>query len=288
MYTFLMIPAFAPKAHDEIYDHMFEIKEKNNVSISGTGDQVIIFAHGFGCDQGMWRFVAPAFVDDYKVILFDYTGSGQSIITEYDPKKYSVLEGYAEDIVDICQAFEIKDAIIVGHSVSATIALLASLTAPEHFSQLIHLTPSPYFINDQPKYMGGFEYTDIEELLDLMDKSYIGWAEYLAPLVIGGQASELLTGELADSFCSTEPLIAKNFAKATFLSDHRDSYSKSNLPSLIIHSKVDSLVSIEVGKYLHNITPNSDFKIIDSVGHCPHMTHPGITVQAIKDYLRNG
>jgi len=153
---------------------MLEIKEKNNVSISGTGD------------QGMWRFVAPEFVDDYKVILFDYTGSGQSIITEYDPRKHSVLKGYAEDIVDICQAFEIIDAIIVGHSVSATIALLASLTAPEHFSQLIHLTPSPYFINDPPKYMGGFEYTDIEELLDLMDKSYIGWAEYLAPLVIGG------------------------------------------------------------------------------------------------------
>jgi sigma-B regulation protein RsbQ len=264
---------------------MVAVKERNNVSIRGTGEQVIIFAHGFGCDQDMWRFIAPEFIDDYKVVLFDYTGSGKSTITEYDPKKYSVLEGYAEDIIDVCQACDIKDAIIVGHSVSATIALLASLKAPEHFSQLIHLTPSPSFINDPPTYMGGFEYADLEELLDLMDKNYIGWAEYLAPVVIGGQASELLTGELTDSFCSTDPLIAKNFAKATFLSDHRHSYPKSTLPSLIIQSKVDSLASVDVGEYLHSITPSSEFTIIESEGHCPHMTHPSITAQAIKCYL---
>jgi sigma-B regulation protein RsbQ len=267
---------------------MITINEKNNVSISGTGEQVIIFAHGFGCDQNMWRFIAPEFVADYKVVLFDYTGSGNSNLTEYDSRKYSTLEGYAEDIIDICQAYGFTDAIVVGHSVSATIALLASLKAPEHFSRLIFLTPSPCFINDPPEYMGGFEYADLEELLDLMDKNYIGWAEYLAPIVIGGQASELLTGELANSFCSTEPLIAKNFAKATFLSDHRESYPKNTLPSLIIHSKVDSLASVEVGQYLHKITPNSEFTIVDSEGHCPHMTHPSITAQAIKRYLLDG
>ena len=267
---------------------MISINQKNNVSINGTGEQVIIFAHGFGCDQNMWRFITPAFLDDYKVVLFDYTGSGNSSIAEYAPKKYSTLEGYAEDIIDICQAYDFKDAIIVGHSVSATIALLASLKAPEHFSKLIHLTPSPSFINDPPKYMGGFEYADLEELLDLMDKNYIGWAKYLAPVVMGGQASELLTGELADSFCSADPLIAKNFAKATFLSDHRQSYPRSTLPSLIIQSKVDSLASVEVGQFLHSITPKSDFAIIESEGHCPHMTHPSITAQAIKSYLSNG
>jgi sigma-B regulation protein RsbQ len=267
---------------------MLSVKDKNNVSISGDGEQVIIFAHGFGCDQNMWRFIAPDFVDDYKVVLFDYTGSGQSTITEYDPSKYSTLEGYAEDIIDICQHYNFNDAIIVGHSVSATIALLASLKAPEHFSQLIHLTPSPSFINDPPEYMGGFDYADLEELLDLMDKNYIGWAEYLAPVVIGAHASELLTGELADSFCSTDPLIAKNFAKATFLSNHRKSYPKSTLPSLIIQSKIDSLASIEVGQYLHSVTPNSQLTIIDTEGHCPHMTHPSVTTQAIKHYLLNG
>lgn len=267
---------------------MVSVSEKNNVTISGAGEQVIIFAHGFGCDQNMWRFITPEFLADYKVVLFDYTGSGKSNIAEYDQRKYSTLEGYAEDIIDICQEFNFKDAIIVGHSVSATIVLLASLKAPEYFSQLILLTPSPSFINDPPEYMGGFEYSDLEELLDLMDKNYIGWAEHLAPIVIGGQASELLTGELAGSFCSTDPLIAKNFAKATFLSDHRQSYPKNIAPLLIIQSKVDSLASLEVGQYLHKITPNSDFTIIESEGHCPHMTHPNITAQAIKRYLLDG
>jgi sigma-B regulation protein RsbQ len=269
-------------------NNMLSVNEKNNVAISGAGEQVIIFAHGFGCDQNMWRFIAPEFRADYKVVLFDYTGSGKSTLTEYDPKKYSTLAGYADDIIDICQAYDFTDAIIVGHSVSATIALLASLKAPKYFSQLIHLTPSPSFINDPPAYMGGFEQADLEELLDLMDKNYIGWAEYLAPIIIGGQASELLTGELTDSFCSTDPVIAKNFAKATFLSDHRQVYRQSTLPSLIIQSKVDSLASVEVGQYLHNITPHSDFTIIESEGHCPHMTHPRMTTQAIKHYLHNG
>lgn len=262
--------------------------KRNNVSVTGKGEQVIIFAHGFGCDQNMWRFITPDFLDDYKVILFDYMGSGKSDISEYDPQKYSTLEGYAQDILDICEAYQLKDAIIVGHSVSATIATIAALKSPAYFSRLIHLTPSPSFLNDPPEYLGGFEYADLEELLDLMDKNYIGWASHLAPLVIGGQASEILTGELADSFCSTDPLIAKNFAKATFLSDHRESYKQSTLPSLIIQSNIDSLASKEVGSYLHRTTPNSEMTIIDSEGHCPHMTHPTITTQAIKRYLSNG
>lgn len=261
---------------------------KNNVHIIGQGEQIIMFAHGFGCDQNMWKLVIPDFLDDYKVILFDYSGSGRSNISEYDPKKYSHLDGYANDILDICEAYELENVVIVGHSVSATIATLAASKSPEYFSRLIHLSPSPSFLNDPPEYLGGFERADLEELLDLMDKNYIGWASYLAPLVIGGQASELMTGELADSFCSTDPLIAKNFAEATFLSDYRESYKKNTLPSLIIQSKVDTLASIHVGSYLQKITPHSEIIIIDSEGHCPHMTHPALTSQTIKHYLSNG
>jgi sigma-B regulation protein RsbQ len=261
---------------------------KNNIHVVGQGEQVIIFAHGFGCDQNMWKLILPDFLDDYRVILFDYTGSGRSNISEYDPKKYSTLEGYAQDILDICEAYQLEDVIIVGHSVSATIATLASLKSPQYFSRLIHLSPSPSFLNDPPEYLGGFERADLEELLDLMDKNYIGWASYLAPLVIGGQASELMTGELADSFCSTDPLIAQNFAKATFLSDYRESYKLSTLPSLIIQSSLDTLASSHVGSYLHRITPRSELTIINSEGHCPHMTHPTLTSQAIKFYLSNG
>lgn len=266
---------------------MNQIIKRNNVVVKGNGEQAMIFAHGFGCDQNMWRFITPDFLDEYKVILFDYTGSGKSDISEYNPDKYAQLEGYAEDILDVCEALKLSNAILVGHSVSATIATLASLISPHYFSHLIHITPSPSFLNDPPAYMGGFEYSDLEELLDLMNKNYIGWAEYLAPVVIGGEASELLTGELADSFCSTAPLIAQNFAKATFLSDHRDSYSKSTVPSLIVQSKVDNLASVEVGNFLHKTTPNSKMTIIDSEGHCPHMTHPSLTSQAMKDYLLN-
>lgn len=198
----------------------------------GKGKKTIIFAHGFGCDQNMWRFITPAFLDDYKLILFDYTGSGKSDITEYDPIKYSSLEGYDDDILEILEANQLRDVIIVGHSVSATIATLASLKSPGHFSHLIHISPSPCFINYPPEYFGGFDYSDLEEMLDLMSKNYIGWASYLVPIVIGGQASELLTGELTNSFCSTDPVIAKNFATATFLSDHRESYKKVRFPHL--------------------------------------------------------
>ncbi len=266
---------------------MANITKRNNVVVQGKGDQPILFAHGFGCDQNMWRFMAPDFLENYKVVLFDYMGSGKSDITEYDPKKYESLEGYAEDILDICEDLKLKNTIVVGHSVSASIATLASLKEPCYFSSLIHITPSPCFLNDPPDYMGGFEYSDLEELLDLMDKNYIGWAEYLSPIVIGGQASELLKGELSDSFCSTDPLIAKNFAKATFLSDHRESFSKSTTPSLIIQSKIDALASLEVGEFLHKTTPHSTLTIIDSEGHCPHMTHPTITSKAVKQYLLN-
>lgn len=267
---------------------MDSVLKRNNVVIQGKGEQVIMFAHGFGCDQTMWRFIAPEFLEHYKVVLFDYTGSGRSEITHYDPQKYSKLEGYAQDIVDICAECQFTDVILVGHSVSATIALLATLQSPQYFSRLIHLSPSPSFLNDPPDYMGGFNYEDLEELLVLLDSNYIGWASYLAPIVIGGQASDALTGELADSFCSTDPIIAKNFAIATFLADHRVSYTKSTVPSLIIQSKVDSLAAVGVGEYLQRTTPMSEMVIIDSEGHCPHMTHPALVNKEIKNYLDNG
>ena len=263
------------------------VAQRNNVVVKGEGEQPLIFAHGFGCDQNMWRFMVPDFMEGYKIVLFDYTGSGKSIISEYDPNKYSKLGGYAEDIIDICDDLNLKNAVIIGHSVSATIATLASLKAPKYFSSLVHVCPSPCFLNDPPGYMGGFERSDLEELLDLMDKNYIGWAEYLAPIVIGGQTSDLLKGELSNSFCSTDPKIAKNFARATFLSDHRESFSKSVTPSLIIQSKMDALASVDVGHFLRETTPNSKLTVIESEGHCPHMTHSVITSKAVKQYLQN-
>jgi sigma-B regulation protein RsbQ len=264
---------------------MQAVLKRNNVSIIGTGPQDLVFAHGFGCDQNMWRFLTPEFVEQYRVILFDYTGSGQSDINGYDLRKYSKLEGYADDILDICRALKLQNVILIGHSVSATIATLAAIRAPEQFSRLIHICPSPCFLNDPPAYMGGFELSDLEELLSLMDKNYIGWANYLAPIVIGGQASDILTGELSDSFCSTDPVVTKNFARTTFMSDNRADYAKTPVPVLIIQSQIDNLASLEVGEFLHRITPKSKMRVIESEGHCPHMTHPSLVVNAIKSYL---
>jgi sigma-B regulation protein RsbQ len=264
---------------------MQAVLKRNNVSVLGRGTQPVLFAHGFGCDQNMWRFITPSFLDNYKVILFDYMGSGQSDIDGYDLQKYSRLDGYAEDILDICNALDLHDVILISHSVSATIGTLASLKEPQRFSKLIHIAPSPCFLNDPPNYMGGFELSDLEELLSLMDKNYIGWASYLAPIVIGGQASDILTGELADSFCSTDPVIAKNFARATFLSDNRDDFAKTLISTLIIQSQTDNLASIEVGQFLNALIPKSTINIIQSEGHCPHMTHPQLVLDAIFNYL---
>lgn len=264
---------------------MQAVLKRNNVSIIGKGSQTLLFAHGFGCDQNMWRFLTPDFIEQYRIILFDYTGSGQSDIDGYDLRKYSNLNGYADDILDICEALDLQDTILVGHSVSATIATLAAIREPERFSQLIHISPSPCFLNDPPAYMGGFELSDLEELLSLMDKNYIGWASYLAPIVIGGQASDILTGELSDSFCSTDPVITKNFARATFLSDHREDFAKTPTPALIIQSKVDNLASLDVGQFLNETIPQSTIQVIESEGHCPHMTHPDLVADAMKSYL---
>jgi sigma-B regulation protein RsbQ len=260
---------------------------RNNVTTSVNGKQPMIFAHGFGCDQNMWRFVAPYFADDYQVVLFDYVGSGKSDISKYDVKRYSRLEGYAEDILDICEALELTDAILVGHSVSSTIGLLASLKWPSLFSRHIMVCPSPSFLNYLPDYLGGFEKPDLEELLNLMDKNYIGWANYLAPLVMGMESTELLTGELSGSFCSTDPVIAKAFAKATFMSDYRDQYAQIKHPSLIIQNTHDALAATTVGQYLHRIMADNTITTLDAHGHCPHMTHPKLVIDEIGRFLNN-
>lgn len=180
-----------------------DILKRNNVKVIGNGEHTLVLAHGFGCDQNMWRFVTPELSKHFKVVLFDYVGSGNSDVGAFDPGKYNTLDGYAEDILDICQALELKKATLVGHSVSATIGLIASIMAPEHFASMIMVCPSPCFLNLPPDYFGGFERADLEELIDLMDKNYIGWADYLAPLVMGAGSTTEMTKELSDSFCST-------------------------------------------------------------------------------------
>jgi sigma-B regulation protein RsbQ len=258
---------------------------RNNVKVFGRGTQPIVFAHGFGCDQNMWRFVTPAFEDDYRVVLFDYVGSGRSDLRAYNPERYSSLHGYAEDILDVCEALALKDVIFVGHSVSGMIGLLAAIHEPELFERLVFVSPSPRYINEAPDYVGGFERKDIEELLETMDKNYIGWANFLAPMVMKNPERPELTGELTESFCSTDPIIARRFAEVTFFSDNRRDLPKLTVPSLILQCSEDVIAPRQVGEYLHRNVPRSTLRVMRATGHCPHMSAPEETLGIIKDYL---
>ncbi|HEX6607021.1 MAG TPA: alpha/beta hydrolase [Chloroflexia bacterium] len=265
-----------------------DILTRNNVRVFGNGTQPMMFAHGFGCDQNMWRFVAPAFADDYRVVLFDYVGSGRSQRTAYDPERYGDLGGYAQDVLDICAALDLHDVIFVGHSVSSMIGLLAATRDPAHFARLIMIGPSPRYINDPPEYVGGFERADIEGLLDLMDKNYLGWANFLAPLIMQNPDHPELAGELEQSFCSTDPVTARRFAEATFFADNRRDLARSPVPALILQCVEDAIAPREVGEYVHRHLPGSTLYMMQATGHCPHLSHPDETVSAIKAYLVAG
>jgi sigma-B regulation protein RsbQ len=262
------------------------ILQRNNVKVSGSGTKPLLFAHGFGCDQHMWRFVAPAFEDDYQVILFDYVGSGKSDLSAYDPGRYSTLSGYARDVLDICDELGLEDVIFVGHSVSSMVGVLASLERPGLFKQLIQIVPSPCYINDAD-YVGGFDRADIEGLLDLMDKNYMSRASFLAPVIMKNPERPELAHELEESFCSIDPAISRRFAEATFYSDNRADLAKVTTPSLIIQVVDDAIAPVSVGEFMHRNLPGSSLRLMDVTGHCPHVSHPRETIAVIKEYLKN-
>ncbi len=261
------------------------IQHRNNVRISGQGDRVVMFVHGLGCDQRMWRYVAPAFEADFKVILMDLPGCGQSDLSAFDVDRYSKLEGYAQDILEVIEALDLQDVIFVGHSVSSMLGAIASLRQPERFSKLIMVAPSPCYLNHPPDYLGGFDRQDIEELLDLMDKNYMGWASFLAPLAMGNSEYPALAKELESSFCSTDPITAKAFAKATFYSDCRSLLPEIVTPCLVLQCSEDALVPESVGEYLHQHIPKSSYIKLTATGHCPHLSHPVETAVFIRSYI---
>lgn len=262
-----------------------DILTRNNVKTVGKGVTPMLFAHGFGCDQNTWRFVVPSFIDDYKIVLFDYVGSGKSDLSAYNAERYSNLYGYASDVLEICEALGLKDVIFVGHSVSSMIGILAAIRKPEYFSNLILIGPSPRYINENG-YVGGFEKKDIEEFLDNMEKNFIGWANFIVPAIIKNPDRPELSTELAESFCSGNPQIARNFAIATFFSDNRRDLLNLKKPTLIMQCSEDIIAPIEVGDYLHAHLANSTLKSLKATGHYPHLSHPDETIQVMKKYLK--
>jgi sigma-B regulation protein RsbQ len=262
-----------------------DVQTRNNVHVTGTGDITLVFAHGFGCDQNMWRFFAAGFGERYRKVLFDLVGSGNSDLSAYDRIKYDSLHGYAEDVLDIVEQFSTGRVVFIGHSISATIGMLAAIKSPERFAANVMIGPSPSFINDGD-YIGGFERSDIEELLETLENNYLGWSSTMAPAIMGAPDRPALAEELTNSFCRTDPSIAKHFARVTFLADHRADLAKVSTPTLIVQSNDDLLAPVSVGEYMHGAIRGSTLAVVDNVGHCPHLSAPGPSTDATERFLR--
>lgn len=262
-----------------------DVRHRNNVSLTGPVDgPVVVLAHGFGCDQNMWRLAVPVLAKQYRVVLFDYVGSGGSDLSAWDPERYSSLRGYAQDVVDVCEELDLERAVFVGHSVSAMVGVLAARTAPERIGALVMVAPSPCYIDDDG-YRGGFSAQDIDELLDSLESNYLGWSSAMAPVIMGNPERPELGQELTNSFCATDPDMARVFARTTFLSDSREDLKSVTVPTLILECSQDAIAPREVGAYVHAAVPASSLITLDATGHCPQLSAPEATNEAILRFL---
>jgi sigma-B regulation protein RsbQ len=258
--------------------------QRNNVKISGNNPKTIMFAHGYGCDQNMWRGVAPSFEEHFKVVLFDYVGSGDSDPSAFNRTRYSTLSGYAADVIEIIDELKLEKVNFVGHSVSSMIGALAAIKRPELFESIVMIGPSPSYINEG-EYVGGFERSDIEDLLEMLDNNHSGWSAMMAPIIMGNPEHPEFAAELEQSFCKTDPVHAQHFARVTFLSDNRTDLSKLKTKTLILQCDKDAIAPTIVGEYVHKCLPGSQFVMLDATGHCPHLSSPGNVTKAIREFL---
>ena len=260
------------------------VVQRNNVRVIGHGPKTLIFAHGYGCDQNMWRAVTPAFEDQYKIVLFDYVGAGLSDPAAFNRTRYSTLRGYAQDVIEIIEELELGKVTFIGHSVSSMVGALASIERPEYFENLVMIGPSPCYINDAD-YQGGFERADIEDLLQLLDSNHLGWSAMMAPVIMGTPDRPELANELEASFCRTNPIFAQHFARVTFLSDNRGDLKNVKTRTLILQCDKDAIAPAAVGQHVHNALADSELVVMDATGHCPHLSSPGEVTDAIQRFL---
>ena len=263
---------------------MSALRRHNVVEEGKAGARPMVFAHGFGCDQNMWRHVWPAFAADHRIVLFDHLGMGGSDASAYDPDRYASLQGYADDVLAICGELDLRDIVFVGHSVSAMIGVLAANAEPERFGRLVLVGPSPRYIDDGD-YVGGFSREDIEGLLESMDSNYLGWSTAMAPVIMANDDRPELGVELTNSFCRADPEIARQFARATFLSDNRADLERVRVPALVLQCSQDAIAPEAVGRYVHDKLPGSTFVQLEATGHCPNLSAPEETVAAIRSFL---
>jgi sigma-B regulation protein RsbQ len=261
------------------------VVERNNVTMGGRpGAQPMVFSHGFGCDQNMWRLVAPAFADDYRTILYDHVGAGGSDLAAYDRRRYASLEAYADDLLEICRELELWDVVFVGHSVSAMIGALAAVREPARFGALVMVGPSPRYTDDED-YVGGFTQEDIAGLLDSLDSNFLGWSAAMAPVIMANGERPELGEELTNSFCRTDPEIARQFARVTFTSDNRAELPQLQTRTLVLQCSDDVIAPIAVGEYVHAHVADSELVVMEATGHCPNLSAPEETIAAIRAFL---
>lgn len=263
-----------------------DLQHRNNVTVLGDGPSTLILSHGFGCDQSMWNYLYPHFTARFRVVMLDLVGAGRSDLSAYDPQKYSSLAGYAHDLNEIIDEYAQGPVILVGHSVSAMIGVIADRQLPDRIAAHVMIGPSPCYI-DSDDYVGGFKLEDIHSLLDTLDSNYLGWSSTMAPVIMGAPGQPDLSEELTNSFCRTEPEIAKQFARTTFMSDNRKDVAGLTTPTLILQSTDDLIAPVAVGEYLRAVIPNSRYCLVDNVGHCPHMSAPGACSIAMDDFLQH-
>jgi sigma-B regulation protein RsbQ len=262
-----------------------DVRTRNNITFAGREDgRLVMLAHGFGCDQNMWRLVLPELQRQSRILLFDQVGAGRSDLSAWNPQRYGSLDGYADDVLRICHELDLRDVVFVGHSVSAMIGVLAVNREPDRFAALVLLTPSPRYIDDAD-YHGGFSRADIDELLDSLDSNYLGWSATMAPVIMGDPDRPELGQELADSFCRTDPTIARTFARATFLSDNRADLAAVSVPTLVVRCAVDAIAPPQVGAFVHARIPGSQLVTLDATGHCPQLSAPRATAHAIATFI---
>ncbi|ONI92397.1 alpha/beta hydrolase [Saccharothrix sp. ALI-22-I] len=262
-----------------------DARTRNNVVVTGNDDgPVVMLAHGFGCDQNLWRLVVPALAEKCRVVLFDHVGAGRSDLSAWDAGPYSTLDAYASDVLDICRELDVRDVVFVGHSVSAMIGVLAVAAEPARFGKLVLLTPSPRYIDDGD-YRGGFSAADIEELLDSLESNYLGWSATMAPVIMGTPDRPELGAELTNSFCRTDPEVARVFARTTFLSDNRADLARVTVPTLVVECAQDVIAPRAVGAFVHAQIPGSTLVTLDATGHCPQLSAPEATADAILRFV---
>ena len=260
------------------------VLKRNNVRVTGRGTRTLLFVNGFGCDQSIWRFVTPALSEHFRLVLFDHVGAGLSDATAYEPTKYATLSGYANDVLDICRELDLQNVTLIGHSVGAMIGILAAIQEPQYFQQLLLLCPSPCYLNEGD-YHGGFERQDLEQMLTFMEQDFVGWADYITPFIMGNPVRPSLTAELAHSFCQNDPVIARKFARVTFMGDNRADISLCYTPCLLVQCAQDVIAPLEVGDYLLAYLPDATLITLPVAGHCPHVSAPAETLHAIEAFM---